>query len=131
MSTGFHDHPDEFKQLEGKIPMEVLADNTDKSVILQLDAGAALAAGADPVAFIKKYPGRIRSMHVKDWSPESGKGFEVLLGEGAGKWKEIFAAAEKVGGIENYLIEQEGSRYPPMETAERCLKTMRDLLGVS
>lgn len=126
MRTGFHDHPGEFKKLEGKIPMEVLGDNTEKNVILQLDVGAALSVGADPVAFIKKYPARIRSMHVKDWAPEP-KGFKVLLGEGVGKWKEIFAAAEKVGGIEYYLIEQEGSAYPPMATAEKCLKIMKQL----
>ena len=36
-------------------------------------------------------------------------------------WKEIFEAAEIVGGVEYYLIEQEGSRFPALETAERCL----------
>ncbi|MEZ5363027.1 MAG: hypothetical protein R2748_11980 [Bryobacterales bacterium] len=34
------------------------------------------------------------------------------MGEGVAPWKEIVAAAEKVGGVEYYLIEQEGSRYP-------------------
>ena len=40
-------------------------------------------------------------------------------------WKNIFAAAESIGGIEYYLIEQEGSRYSELETAERCLKAFR------
>ncbi len=64
-------------------------------------------------------------MHCKDWSPD--KGYEVLFGEGKAPWKEIFQVAEKTGGIEFYLIEQEGSRYPEMETAERCLKAIRAL----
>ena len=32
------------------------------------------------VAWINRNPGRIRSMHLKDWSPE--KKFKLLLGEG-------------------------------------------------
>jgi sugar phosphate isomerase/epimerase len=48
-----------------------------------------------------------------------------LFGEGDAKWKEIFAAAESVGGVEYYLLEQEGSRFDELETAKRCLETYR------
>ena len=63
---------------------------------------------------------------VPDLDPEraksfAGEGFRVLFGEGVSPWKKIFEAAESVGGVEYYLIEQEGSRFPPMETAQRCL----------
>jgi sugar phosphate isomerase/epimerase len=64
-------------------------------------------------------------LHLKDWSPE--KGYRVLFGEGVGPWTKIFAAAEKTGGAEYYLIEQEGSDYPELETAERCLAAYRKL----
>jgi hypothetical protein len=53
----------------------------------------------------------------------------VLFGEGVCPWKKIFAAAEADGGVEFYLIEQEGSQYPEMETAERCLVTYHELHG--
>lgn len=129
LRTGFHNHPLEFQPLEGRLPMDVLGASTTREVILQLDAGAALAAGADPVAFIRRFPGRIASIHVKDYSPEPGKGFRVLLGEGAVDWKALFEAAETVGGVEYYFIEQEGSEYPSMETAERCLAALRKLRG--
>jgi len=42
-------------------------------------------------------------------------------------WPKIFAAAESVGGAEYYLIEQEGSRFPALETAERCLANYKKL----
>jgi sugar phosphate isomerase/epimerase len=64
-------------------------------------------------------------MHCKDWAPGPDKGYKVLFGEGDVPWKEVFDAAEKTGGIEYYLIEQEGSRFPAMETAERCLANFR------
>jgi sugar phosphate isomerase/epimerase len=93
--------------------------------MLQLDVGTCIEAGSDPVAWIRANPGRIRSLHLKEWSPEAGKGYSVLFGEGVAKWKDIFAAAEGVGGVEYYLIEQEGSRFPELETAKRCLEAFR------
>ena len=57
-------------------------------------------------------PGRINSLHLKDWAPGAGKGYSVLFGEGVVPWKGVMEAAERVGGVEYYLIEQEGSRVP-------------------
>jgi hypothetical protein len=51
----------------------------------------------------------------------------VLFGEGAAPWKKLFAAAESKDGVEFYLIEQEGSEYPEMDTAERCLAAFRKI----
>jgi sugar phosphate isomerase/epimerase len=125
LRAGFHNHLLEFVPIAGKRPMEVLASNTSKDVMLQLDVGPCVEAGSDPVAWINANPGRIRSMHCKDWSPDPGKGYKVLFGEGVVPWKKVFQAAEKNGGIEFYLIEQEGSDYPEMETAQRCLTAFR------
>ena len=124
LRAGFHNHT-EFVPVEGKRPMEILAANTSKDVMLQLDVGPCIEAGVDPVSWIDQNPGRIRSLHCKDWSPDAAKGFKVLLGEGVAPWKKIIQAAETTGGVEYYLIEQEGSAYPPMETAQRCLTAFR------
>jgi sugar phosphate isomerase/epimerase len=125
LRAGYHNHALEWKLVEGQIPIELLAAHTDKSIMLQLDVGTCLEAGNDPVAWVEKNPGRIRSMHCKDWSPE--KGYRVLFGEGVAPWKKLFAAAEDKGGIEYYLIEQEGSDYSEMETAARCLSAYRKI----
>jgi sugar phosphate isomerase/epimerase len=127
LKAGFHNHASEFKAIDGKLPMEVLAANTGKDVMLQLDVGTCIEAGQDPVAWINKNPGRIRSMHCKDWSPDAGKGYQVLFGEGVSPWKKLFAAAEKTGGIEYYLIEQEGSRFSELETAQKCVQEFKKL----
>jgi sugar phosphate isomerase/epimerase len=125
LHAGYHNHEPEFTETGGVRPMEILAKHTKPSVMLQLDLGTCLKAGADPVAWIRANPGRIRSMHCKDWSPDPSKGYSVLFGEGAADWKRIFQAAEKVGGIEYYLIEQEGSRFSELETAQKCLQAFR------
>lgn len=129
MYAGFHNHKPEFLPIDGKRPMDVLAAGTPKEVTLQLDVGTCVAAGADPVAWIKSNPGRITSIHCKDWSASEGKGYSVLFGEGDAPWLKIIEAAESTGGVEYYLIEQEGSRYPAMETAERCLAIWKKLRG--
>lgn len=125
LHAGYHNHELEWKLVEGQKPIELLAANTDKSIMLQLDVGTCLATGNDPVAWVEKNPGRIRSMHCKEWSPE--KGYRVLFGEGVAPWKRLFAAAEREAGIEYYLIEQEGSEYSEMDTVERCLAAYRKL----
>jgi sugar phosphate isomerase/epimerase len=125
LKAGYHNHQREFIPVENQRPMEILAKNTKPSVMLQLDVGTCLEAGSDAVAWIRANPGRIRSLHLKDWSPEAAKGYTVLFGEGAAQWKNIFEAAESAGGVEYYLIEQEGSRFSELDTARRCLQSFR------
>jgi sugar phosphate isomerase/epimerase len=129
LKAGYHNHQTEFTAIEGHRPMEILAKNTKPSVMLQLDVGTCLEAGADPVAWIRANPGRIHSLHLKDWSSDATKGYTVLFGEGSADWKNILAAAESVGGVEYYLLEQEGSRFSELETAQRCLQNFRSMRG--
>ena len=129
--VGFHNHLVEWTPLAGGVRiMDVLAANTPPEFVLQLDVGTCLEAGVDPVAWIQAHPGRIRSIHLKDWAPGTDaeeKSFRVLFGEGVGPWQRIVAAAESVGGVEFYLMEQEGSRFSELETARRCLETWRSM----
>ncbi len=133
LSCGFHNHQTEWTPLSGgPRAMDVLAANTPHEFVLQLDVGTCVNAGADPVAWIKANPGRIKVVHLKDWapgSPANEKGYRVLFGEGASPWKEIIVALESVGGIEYYLMEQEGSRYSEFETARRSLDAWKSLKG--
>jgi len=129
ISPGYHNHDAEWRPVDGVRPMDILAKNTKPSIMLQLDVGTCLEAGSDPVAWIRSNPGRIRSLHLKDWSSDPAKGYKVLFGEGDAKWKDIFAAAESVGGVEYYLLEQEGSRFGEMETAKRCLQSYKAIHG--
>jgi sugar phosphate isomerase/epimerase len=125
LKVGYHNHQPEFTPIGGQRPIEILAKNTKSSVMLQLDVGTCLEAGSEPVAWIRANPGRIRSIHCKDWSRDPGKGYAVLFGEGVADWTGIFEAAESVGGVEYYLIEQEGSRFSELETARKCLEAFR------
>jgi sugar phosphate isomerase/epimerase len=131
LTAGFHNHRVEWLPLEGgQRIMDVIAANTPPEFVLQFDVGTCLEAAADPIAWINANPGRIKSVHLKDWAPgsaEEEKGYRVLFGEGVSPWKQIFAAAESAGGVEFYLMEQEGSRYSEFETAQRCFDAWKKM----
>lgn len=133
LTAGYHNHQAEWAKLEnGQRILEVIAANTPKEFVLQLDVGTCEEAGADPVAWVNANPGRIKVMHMKDWAPGSRadeKGYRVLFGEGVTPWKELVAVAESVGGAEYFLIEQEGSRYSEFETAKRCLENWKAMFA--
>jgi sugar phosphate isomerase/epimerase len=131
MATGFHNHQTEWRLVDGQRPMDVLAANTPRDFVLQFDVGTCVEAGADPIAWIKANPGRIKSVHCKDWGAGAGadRGYRVLFGEGDSPWKAIFEAAESVGGVEYYLIEQEGSRFSSLDTAQKCIATWKQMRG--
>jgi sugar phosphate isomerase/epimerase len=125
LSSGYHNHQAEFRKIDGKRPIAVIAENTPKDFMMQLDVGTCVEVGEDPIAWIHANPGRIRSMHLKDW--EQQEGYKVLFNEGQAPWRKIFEAGEKTGGVEYYLIEQEGSRFSELETAEKCLANYKKL----
>lgn len=126
MATGYHNHQVEWRPIDGQRPMDVIAAGTPKNVVLQFDVGTCVEVGADPIAWINSHAGRIKSVHCKDWA--MGRGYAVPFGEGDAPWKKIFDAAEKKGGVEYYLIEQEIAG-PDGELAmvQRCLENWKKL----
>jgi sugar phosphate isomerase/epimerase len=128
MNVGLHNHDAELQPVEGKRPWDVFMDNTVSGVTGQMHLAWFPASGLDPVAYIRKYPGRSRTLQLNDWAPGRQS---VLLGEGKIDWKALFAAAESAGGIQVYVIEQES--YPegmaPLEACRRCLENFHQLHG--
>ena len=114
--------------LDGQRPMDVIAASTPKDVVLQFDVGTCLEVGADPIAWINANPGRIKSVHCKDWAP--GKGYDVAFGEGDAPWKaDLRRRREATGGVEYYLIEQEtgANSIGELPMVQRCLENWKKL----
>jgi len=129
MMTGYHNHHTEFKPMDGGIPWDTFFGNTKKEVIMQFDLGNAMFGGADLVAIMDKYPGRATTIHLKPYSKEAGKddprlGFQPIIGDDSVPWDDIFQRCESTG-TEWYIVEYESDAYPPMESVERCLKSLR------
>jgi sugar phosphate isomerase/epimerase len=122
---GFHNHQQEWTAIDGIRPIEIVAAATPRDFVLQFDVGPAVQHGVDPAAWIRAHPGRIRSVHCRDWS--AALGYHIAFGEGDCPWAEIFAA-EDIGGVQTYLIEN-GHSTPDEEfpIAERSLQNWRRL----
>jgi sugar phosphate isomerase/epimerase len=121
MRIGYHNHETEFKSLEGGMPWEIFFQRTRKEVAIQLDTANAASAGADPVLLLKKFPGRVASIHVKGFS-KSKPG--ALVGDDELAWKDIFRLCETTAGTEWYIVEYESDLYPPLIAVEKTLDRM-------
>ncbi len=112
MACGYHNHTQEFKKDGEKTFIDLFAERTTKDVILQQDCGWTVAAGYDPVALMKKYPGRMRSTHFKPTVIEADKdkGKKAFIGQDSVDWPAVIAACRTYGGTEWVTLEQEA--YP-------------------
>ena len=126
LQYAYHNHNVEFGKLsEGGYGYDVLLRDTDPELVkFEADCGWMTVAGADPVTYFQRYPGRFRMIHVKDFQasghpvtalsgPERPAGAE--LGQGSIPYERIFAAG-KAAGIQHAFAEQEGP-YVPSELA--------------
>ncbi|MEI7732120.1 MAG: TIM barrel protein [Verrucomicrobiota bacterium] len=120
MYTGYHAHGGDFKPVEGEVPWDLFFGNTKQEVIMQLDTGNCIGGGADPVAVLKKYPGRARTIHLK----ESGGPKEAVIGGGDIKWKDVFTICE-TGGTQWYIVEHERGGPDPVNDIKRCLESLK------
>lgn len=124
MTVGYHCHGGDFKKLEGTTPWEAIAENTRPEVIMQIDVGNCMGGGGDPIALIKKFPGRTVSIHLKEHGGKPG----AVVGEGDVKWKEVFQICETTGGTKQYVVEEEGRSGPEsLEAVKRALANLRKM----
>jgi len=101
---GYHNHIEEFKAIDGRLPYDILLAETDsKLVVMEMDLGWAHEAGVDPVRYFEKYPKRFPLVHVKDFTKDRQM---TDVGKGEIDWKRIFSKAE-VGGIKHYFVEHD------------------------
>lgn len=120
MWVGYHAHAHDFHQIEGVSAWDLFFGNTKPEVVMQLDTSNCREGGADPVAVLKKYPGRARSIHIKP----HGAGPEGIIGEGDVDWKGVFAFCEGKGKTQWYVVEHETSQNP-LDAVKRNFEALK------
>lgn len=113
---GYHIHGQEFGPAPEGTLFDVLAKESGPDVGFEADVYWVKAGGADPVAVMKKYPGRIWYTHLKDMAKGVAPGSEathredsnVVLGTGQMDVKGILAAGPSAG-VEVHFIEDESA----------------------
>lgn len=125
--TGYHNHTTEFVPLDGEQPWDTFFGNTVADVVMQFDTGNAAHGGAEALPFLKRYPGRAKTVHLKEYSQSND---QALIGEGDIPWQAIFTECEGPAATEWYIIEQESYAHPPLECVELCLQNVKKMLAV-
>ena len=131
LKTGYHNHAPEFEPYKDGTFWDYLASNTPQDVVLQLDVGWATAAGKEAAVYIRKYPGRTYTTHIKAGMPEGTKGKQPIIGKDIADWPVILDALYEVGGTHWLVVEQEV--YPkgmtPMQSVKASLKGLQGYLA--
>jgi sugar phosphate isomerase/epimerase len=122
MWVGYHAHAHDFHQIDGVSAWDLFFGNTKPEVVMQLDTSNCREGGADPVAVLKKYPGRARSIHIKCY----GAGPEGVIGQGDVDWKAVFAFCESKGNTQWYVVEHETSKNP-LDAVKRSYEALQKL----
>ncbi|MFP4057621.1 MAG: sugar phosphate isomerase/epimerase family protein [Candidatus Brocadiia bacterium] len=123
MAPGYHAHGFDFQQVEGQTAWDRLFSQTRPEVIMQMDIGNCAGGGGDPIAVLRKFPGRARSVHLKDY----GGGPDAVIGEGQADWDTIFRLCEETQGTEWYVVEEGGEGGMGFEVPRRSLQALRDM----
>ena len=120
----YHNHWFEFLPVNGKLPYDMLLEQCDPELVkMELDLCWITVAGADPLTYFNRYPGRFPLVHVKDMkklpkvSASGGQDFGdslkdmTAVGSGIIDWKRIFGQSEKAG-IKHYIVEHDKPEAP-------------------
>lgn len=138
----FHPHAGSYVEFEDEIE-RLLADVPADALGLCLDTGHALYAGADPVALVARYAGRLEHLHLKDVSVPRlaaaragpldfwtaiAQGIFCPVGEGALDLDGLRAALAAAGYTGLATVEQDrrpGSPGIPVDDLRRSVERLR------
>ncbi|HTD94090.1 MAG TPA: sugar phosphate isomerase/epimerase [Chitinophagaceae bacterium] len=104
----YHNHDYSFKEIDGQLPQDVMMTMTDPNLVdFEMDMYWVITAGQDPEAWLKKYKGRWKLVHVKDRTKGATEAADsCTLGQGSIDYPKILKTA-KSNGVEYYIVEQE------------------------
>jgi sugar phosphate isomerase/epimerase len=123
---GYHNHNFEFEAKDGKLPYDLLLEETDKDLVkMELDLYWITKAGQDPIAYIDKYKDRFALFHVKEMDKTPQRGI-TEVGRGVIDFKTIFAKAP-AGAIKHYFVEQDTCPGSPFDSIKISFDHLREL----
>lgn len=133
LRLAYHNHDMEFAPQGDRHGLDLLLANTDPALVdFELDVGWAVAAGQDPMALLRRWPGRFRLLHVKDVAttvppPIVGRMRPANVGDGIVDWRRLLPAAW-AAGVRRFYLEQEppfaGGRLAAVEAGARFLRAL-------
>ena len=116
---GYHNHSEEFKDLEGQVIYDYMLKNTDPAkVMFEMDLYWITEGGKNPVDYFNAYPSRFELWHVKDKAELGGKDSKM-------DFKPIFENADKAG-MKKFIVEVEEYNFTPIESVQKSLEFLQN-----
>ncbi len=107
----YHNHNFEFPPVDGVIPYDLLIAQTDADKVkMEMDVYWITKAGADPLAYFKRFPGRFPLLHIKDMDGTPDKGI-VDVGKGVINWRAVLRG-RSLGGTKHIFVEHDEPKDP-------------------
>ncbi|MBO7925115.1 sugar phosphate isomerase/epimerase [Pseudoalteromonas sp. K222D] len=120
MQIGFHNHDQEFNHYKGATYWDYIATQTPANMPLQLDIGWVNYAGKNPLTYVKNYPQRTISTHLKIRTHKNDD-LSPIIGENSYSWQSLIKSLIQHGGTQWLVLEQE--EYPhgltPMQSVAK------------
>ena len=129
----YHNHDFEFVKIDGEYVLDKLYRTLDAETLMpEIDTCWVHYAGVNPAEYVRKYAGRIKVLHLKDFvckklgggpvyalidedgneiknASKEDNGFKFTpVGSGIQDWNEILTAADEAG-VEYVIVEQDDS----------------------
>jgi sugar phosphate isomerase/epimerase len=118
MHVGYHAHGFDFKKINGQFAWDLLFSQTRPEIVMQLDIGNCLGGGGDPIASLKRFPGRSLTVHIKEYQDKT---FSSQY------YKEVFDLCETTGATKWYIVEMGGSGGNGFDVPRKALAQLRRL----
>jgi len=126
----YHNHAFEYEPLSGTTGLDILMRGTQKDLVsLELDIFWASVAGHDPVSVLKKYPGRVALLHLKDKASGVPVQFNETvppaafkeIGNGTIDIPAVLVTAKK-SSVQHYFVEQDQTPGDPIDSLRQSFK---------
>lgn len=128
LQFGYHNHDFEFVKTGGDYMMDTILQRTDPDMVIwEMDLYWVVFANEDPIQWIKKYPGRIRSFHVKDMAKTAARE-TIEVGDGLIDFPSIFTHS-KEAGVKYFIVELENYRTNSLDGVEKSLRNLKGILN--
>lgn len=121
MRAGYHCHAFDFKQIDGKSAWDILFSQIGERIVMQMDTGNCAEGGGDPIAILKKFPGRALSVHIKEYPA-------APLKEDSPIWKEIIQICKDLHKTRWYIVEQGEAENKGFDIAKASIECLKKLI---
>jgi sugar phosphate isomerase/epimerase len=131
LRLAYHNHNMEFRAFDGVVAYDELLRRTQPDLVdMEMDCGWVVAAGADPVRYLREHAKRFPLLHIKDVVPAPNTELKMLsteVGRGMIDWKAVFAAAHAAGLVQYYVEQEPPFARSSLESVQDSYRYLRNL----